>query len=77
MRTRTPQKLVYVALQEASKKRKKGCTKGTRENKELLFDYKRVITCFMITPYSDGTWVAQEEPLLSLKGLYKSLIRPL
>ena len=30
MRTRTPQKLVYVALQEASKKRKKGCTKGSR-----------------------------------------------
>ena len=29
-RGRTPQKLIYVALQEAFKKRKKGCTKRGR-----------------------------------------------
>ena len=36
-RGRTPQKLVYVALKGAFKKRKKGCTKRGRKKDTLCF----------------------------------------
>ena len=45
MRARPPQKLVYVALQEASKKRKKGCTKGSRFKSVLL---EAATFCFLL-----------------------------